>query len=249
VSVSKAARDKLPTPPDLRDPQKVPGPAAPGAAANGHAVTKGARSGLPANLPGEGPDGEWIEVWTDAEEARATGLFQILDEEGRADPARVPKLSPEELRQMYTGMLRSRLLDQRMLPLQRQGRIGFYIGATGQEAGIIAGAHAIGPQDYFVPGLRETLRVNGRASITTDPALLEPCAVQGKLPRSGILVKAEEVYFHCGKALIRSDLWNPEKQLPKGQWPPLGRIIAEQIGTDPVEGERLTAESYRTRLY
>ena len=57
---------------------------------------------------------------------------------------------------MYTGMLRSRLLDQRLLPLQRQGRIGFYIGATGQEAGVIAGAHAIGPEDWFVPGLRET---------------------------------------------------------------------------------------------
>ena len=64
---------------------------------------------------------------------------------------------------------------------------------------------------FFVPGLRETLRVNGRAQITTDPALLEPCAVNGKVPRSGILVTAEEVYFHCGKALIRSDLWNPEK--------------------------------------
>jgi pyruvate dehydrogenase E1 component alpha subunit/2-oxoisovalerate dehydrogenase E1 component alpha subunit len=97
-----------------------------------------------------------IEVWTDAEEAAATGLFQILDESGRADPARVPALSPAELRQLYTGMLRSRLLDQRLLPLQRQGRIGFYIGATGQEAGVIAGAHAIGPEDWFVPGLRET---------------------------------------------------------------------------------------------
>ena len=102
---------------------------------------------------------------------------------------------------------------------------------------------------FFVPGVNETLRVNGKASITTDPALLEPLAVNGKVPRSGILITAEEVYFHCGKALIRSDLWNSEKQLPKGQWPPLGRIIAEQIGTDPVEGERLTAESYRTRLY
>jgi hypothetical protein len=93
------------------------------------------------------------------------------------------------------------------------------------------------------------LRVNGRARITTDPALLEPCAVNGKVPRSGILITAEEVYFHCGKALIRSDLWNPEKHVPRGEWPSLGRIIAEQIGTDPVEGERLTAESYRTRLY
>src|SRR5437762_10458305 len=75
---------------------------------------------------------------------------------------------------------------------------------------------------FFVPGLNETLRVNGRARITTDPALLEPLAVNGKVPRSGILIVAEEIYFHCGKALIRSDLWNPEKQLPKGQWPAPG---------------------------
>ena len=103
---------------------------------------------------------------------------------------------------------------------------------------------------FFVPGLRETLRVNGRAQITTDPALLEPCAVQGKLPRSGILVTAEEVYFHCGKALIRSDLWNPEKHTPQSEFPSLGRILAEQIGEgSPDEAERSTEESYRTRLY
>jgi len=102
---------------------------------------------------------------------------------------------------------------------------------------------------FFVPGINETLRVNGRAQITTDPALLKPCAVNGKVPRSGILITADEVYFHCGKALIRADLWNPEKHVPRGEWPSLGRIIAEQIGTDPEEGERMTAESYRTRLY
>jgi uncharacterized protein len=103
---------------------------------------------------------------------------------------------------------------------------------------------------FFVPGINETLRVNGRASVTTDPALLEPLAVNGKAPRSGILVAAEEIYFHCGKALIRSDLWNPEKHVARGAFPPLGRIIAEQIGgIDPDEAERQTAESYRTRLY
>ncbi|HEY1260315.1 MAG TPA: pyridoxamine 5'-phosphate oxidase family protein [Stellaceae bacterium] len=102
---------------------------------------------------------------------------------------------------------------------------------------------------FFVPGINETLRVNGRASVTVDPELLEPLAVHGKIPRSAILVAAEEIYFHCGKALIRSDLWNPEKHVPRGAWPSLGRIIAEQIGTDPDEGERATAESYRTRLY
>ncbi len=103
---------------------------------------------------------------------------------------------------------------------------------------------------FFVPGLNETLRVNGRARITTDPALLEPLAVNGKVPRSGILVSAEEIYFHCGKALIRSDLWNPEKQLRKSEFPSLGRILADQIGGMSVEeAERATAESYRTRLY
>jgi PPOX class probable FMN-dependent enzyme len=103
---------------------------------------------------------------------------------------------------------------------------------------------------FFVPGLRETLRVNGMARITTDPALLEPCTVQGKVPRSGMLVTAEEVYFHCGKALIRSDLWNPAKHVAQADFPSLGRIITEQIGTGSVEdAERSTAESYRTRLY
>jgi PPOX class probable FMN-dependent enzyme len=103
---------------------------------------------------------------------------------------------------------------------------------------------------FFVPGLNETLRVNGRARITTDPGLLEPLAVNGKVPRSGILLAAEEIYFHCGKALIRSDLWNPEKQHRRAEFPSLGRILADQIGGISVEeSERLTAESYRTRLY
>jgi uncharacterized protein len=104
---------------------------------------------------------------------------------------------------------------------------------------------------FFVPGLRETLRVNGKACVTTDPALLEPCAVAGKMPRSGILVTAEEVYFHCGKALIRSDLWNPDKRIKPSDFPSLGRIITEQLGDGgSVEAaERNTEESYRTRLY
>ncbi len=103
---------------------------------------------------------------------------------------------------------------------------------------------------FFVPGINETLRVNGRARVTTDRELLEPFAVNGKVPRSAILVEAEEIYFHCGKALIRSDLWNPEKHVARGNWPSLGRIIAEQVGgMDPDEAERQTAESYRTRLY
>jgi uncharacterized protein len=103
---------------------------------------------------------------------------------------------------------------------------------------------------FFVPGLNETLRVNGQARITTDPSLLEPLAVNGKVPRSGIVVSAEEIYFHCGKALIRSDLWNPEKQIRRSDFPSLGRILADQVGGVTVaESERLTEESYKTRLY
>jgi len=151
VSATKATREKIP--PQKADVSRSP---APEVSKNGQPPTpigvqaSKTRSGLP------GPDVESIEVWTDADESRARGLFQILDEAGQADPDKVPKLSADAFRQLYTGMLRSRLLDQRLLPLQRQGRIGFYIGATGQEAGVIAGAHAIGPEDWFVPGLRET---------------------------------------------------------------------------------------------
>ncbi len=107
-------------------------------------------------LSGQPEDGRIIEAWTDEAFALATGVIQILDENGHADPQRVPQISPEAHRQLYRGMLQSRLLDDRLMPLQRQGRIGFYIEARGQEAGMIGGAHAIEPRDYFISGLRET---------------------------------------------------------------------------------------------
>ena len=104
---------------------------------------------------------------------------------------------------------------------------------------------------FLVPGIRETLRVNGLAQITVDPALMEAAAVNGKPPRSCILVTADEVYFHCGKALIRSDLWNPEKHVARKDFPSLGVVIADQIGqkVEPKEAERMTEESYVARLY
>jgi PPOX class probable FMN-dependent enzyme len=101
---------------------------------------------------------------------------------------------------------------------------------------------------FFVPGINETLRVNGRARITSDLALLEPLAVNGKVPRSGILVSADEIYFHCGKALIRSDLWNPQKYIRRSDFPSLGEVLTEQIGGVTV-GEPDRLERYKTRLY
>ena len=85
---------------------------------------------------------------------------------------------------------------------------------------------------------------------TTDPALLGPLAVGGKIPAAGLLVEIEEVYFHCGKALIRADLWNPEKQVPRNAFPTLGKVIADQIaGVDAEKADATIAEAYRERLY
>ncbi len=103
---------------------------------------------------------------------------------------------------------------------------------------------------FLVPGLDETLRVNGRVEATTDPDLLAPLAAQGRVPTAGLDVSVRKVFFQCGKAVIRSQLWNPEKRIPKGVFPTLGRILADQIaGTDTVTVEKQIEDSYKTRLY
>lgn len=103
---------------------------------------------------------------------------------------------------------------------------------------------------FMVPGMTETLRVNGRAAITIDSQLLATLAVEGKPPCAAIKVAIEEVYFQCGKALVRSELWNPEKHVPRGTFAPFGKILAEQsqIGYDP-SLEQALEEDYRTALY
>ena len=83
------------------------------------------------------------------------GLLQILRPDGSADAARVPPLSDAELLRIYRGMLLIRIMDERLMAMQRQGRIGFYGEAKGQEAGVIGMAHALDPQDWIVPALRE----------------------------------------------------------------------------------------------
>lgn len=115
--------------------------------------------------------------------------------------------------------------------------------------GNVLGAPGVG-LIFFVPGINETLRVNGRARMTTDATLLEPLAMQAKVPKLGLIVEVEEAYFHCGKALIRSKLWAPESQVERGGFPTLGRIVAEQTrAIDPDEADANVEEGYRTRLY
>ena len=103
---------------------------------------------------------------------------------------------------------------------------------------------------FFVPGIDETLRVNGRARLTTDPTVLEPHAVQGRAPKAGMLVEVDEVFFHCGKALKRSHLWDPSTKVERSSFPTLGRIIADQTRTGTgEEADKRIEDSYRNRLY
>jgi PPOX class probable FMN-dependent enzyme len=103
---------------------------------------------------------------------------------------------------------------------------------------------------FLVPGVNETLRVNGTAKVITDTQILAPMMAQGKLPTSALEISVREVYFHCGKAMIRSDLWNADKHVPRTSFPTLGRVIADQVaGVDAEAADANLAESYKTRLY
>lgn len=103
---------------------------------------------------------------------------------------------------------------------------------------------------FMVPGLNETLRVNGTARLTTDADLLVPSIVQGKMPRAGLLVSVQEAFFHCGKALIRSHLWDASRHVARDSLPSIGRIIAEQTGACVAdEADRAVQHNYRTGLY
>jgi PPOX class probable FMN-dependent enzyme len=103
---------------------------------------------------------------------------------------------------------------------------------------------------FLIPGMNETLRVNGTARITTDPAVLEPLSFQGKLPLSALVVRVEEAFLHCAKALLRARLWDTAAQIDRSLFPPLGRMIADQIdGQDADEAELLVQESIDKQLY
>lgn len=82
---------------------------------------------------------------------------------------------------------------------------------------------------FFIPGFTETLRVNGRAKISTDPSLREPLAIKGKLPISVLKVTVEEAFLHCAKALIRAQLWDAESQIERSCYPTYGQVLADQI--------------------
>lgn len=85
---------------------------------------------------------------------------------------------------------------------------------------------------FLVPGKSETLRVNGRARITTDPALLDRTAMHGKPPKCVIVVEVETVYFQCARALLRSRLWDPESRALAEHTPSAGEMLAGMPDSD-----------------
>jgi PPOX class probable FMN-dependent enzyme len=83
---------------------------------------------------------------------------------------------------------------------------------------------------FLIPGVGETIRVIGRASISTDPALTETFIVNGKAPRSVIVVAVERVFFQCTKAIVRSKLWDPALHVDRKSLPSAGTILGEISG-------------------
>lgn len=104
---------------------------------------------------------------------------------------------------------------------------------------------------FLIPGVDETLRVNGLARIVRRSELLDQCAVNGKTPRTGLLIEVREAFLQCAKALRRSRLWSNDYLISRDQFPTLGKILVDQIGlTTPVtELETLIEKAYCEKMY
>jgi uncharacterized protein len=105
---------------------------------------------------------------------------------------------------------------------------------------------------FLIPGVGDTLRVNGRAALTTDATLLEPLAVEGRTPKLGLLVEVNEVFTHCSKAFIRSDLWNPERHIERSELPSQGEILHSlnsTVDADQYDVERAERYARREGIY
>ncbi len=103
---------------------------------------------------------------------------------------------------------------------------------------------------FLVPGMNETLRVKGKAEIVTDAELLEPLTVKRRAPLSGLRITVEEAFLHCGRALLRSRLWDPEVRIERSSYPTYGQVLSDQIaGADAEKIDQSEDEANRERLY
>ena len=104
---------------------------------------------------------------------------------------------------------------------------------------------------FMIPGVNETLRLNGRATLTADRTLLEPLSVKGRAPRSGLVIEVEEVFLQCTKALVRSRLWAEESRVDrKAALPSFGQMLADHVGLPDGEAvEREVQVRIRETMY
>ena len=104
---------------------------------------------------------------------------------------------------------------------------------------------------FLIPGMNETLRINGDARITLDAGLRERLAVDGKLPLSVIVVSVKAAYMHCAKAFMRSELWKPDTWPDRASLPTLGQILQDQItyAESAEQADRKLAESYKQTMW
>jgi PPOX class probable FMN-dependent enzyme len=101
---------------------------------------------------------------------------------------------------------------------------------------------------FFLPGISDTFRVNGRATIVDDPELLETCAVEGKVPALGLLIEVDEAFTHCPKAFLRAQLWDPDRYVDRSELPSAGEIMRSVNGTtEPGAYDAERAERYARR--
>jgi PPOX class probable FMN-dependent enzyme len=94
---------------------------------------------------------------------------------------------------------------------------------------------------FLIPGVGETLRVNGRARISIDPVLLQRYAVNGRAPKTVLEVTVDAVFFQCSRAVLRADLWNPAKYVTHSTLPSAGKILADASASQ-IDGETYDRE-------
>lgn len=103
---------------------------------------------------------------------------------------------------------------------------------------------------FLIPGVNETLRINGQAEIRDDSDLVDLFEVQNKKPKSVLLVHVKEVYLHCAKALMRSKLWSIDTQIERDQLPTIGKMINDQTKSDEtIESDEEMKVRYKEMLF
>lgn len=102
---------------------------------------------------------------------------------------------------------------------------------------------------FMIPGVDESLRVNGPVELRTDADLVEPFRVGRSAPTVVLRVTVREAYLHCGKAMMRSRLWSQETRIERSELPTLGAMLREQTGVGPAESQAEMLARYRTELY